>query len=113
MAVALTDEYADQLKSNFADFANVGGREVVHYGCGIPEQVHQGLKWAHLDVAGPLTRAVLRKAVRAANAVARRLSYPSRRPLTRNGVSHARQRRHVRFCRLERRKFIAARLIRR
>jgi leucyl aminopeptidase len=49
----LTEEYADQLKSNFADFANVGGRD----GGAITAATFlakftQGLKWAHLDVAG-------------------------------------------------------------
>jgi leucyl aminopeptidase len=49
----LTDEYAEQLKSNFADFANVGGRD----GGAITAATFlgkftQGLKWAHLDVAG-------------------------------------------------------------
>jgi leucyl aminopeptidase len=49
----LTEEYAEQLKSNFADFANVGGRD----GGAITAATFlgkftQGLKWAHLDVAG-------------------------------------------------------------
>jgi leucyl aminopeptidase len=49
----LTDEYAEQLKSNFADFANVGGRD----GGAITAATFlgkftQGLRWAHLDSAG-------------------------------------------------------------
>jgi len=49
----LTEEYAEALKSNFADFANVGGRD----GGAITAATFlgkftQGLKWAHLDVAG-------------------------------------------------------------
>ncbi|MBV8784253.1 MAG: leucyl aminopeptidase [Gammaproteobacteria bacterium] len=49
----LTEEYGEQLKSNFADFANVGGRD----GGAITAATFlgkfaQGLKWAHLDVAG-------------------------------------------------------------
>lgn len=49
----LTEEYAEQLKSNFADFANVGGRE----GGAITAATFlakftQGLRWAHLDIAG-------------------------------------------------------------
>jgi leucyl aminopeptidase len=49
----LTEEYAEQLKSNFADFANVGGRD----GGAITaatflSKFTQGLKWAHLDIAG-------------------------------------------------------------
>ncbi|HWZ64599.1 MAG TPA: leucyl aminopeptidase [Steroidobacteraceae bacterium] len=49
----LTEEYAEQLKSNFADFANIGGRD----GGAITAAAYlgkftQGLSWAHLDVAG-------------------------------------------------------------
>ena len=49
----LTEEYAEQLKSNFADFANIGGRD----GGAITAAMFlgkftQGLKWAHLDIAG-------------------------------------------------------------
>jgi len=49
----LTEEYFDQLKSNFADFANVGGRD----GGAITAATFlgkftQGMAWAHLDVAG-------------------------------------------------------------
>src|SRR5437763_1291015 len=49
----LTEEYAEALKSNFADFANVGGRD----GGAITAATFlgkftQGLKWAHLDIAG-------------------------------------------------------------
>ncbi len=49
----LTEEYAEALKSNFADFANVGGRE----GAAITAAAYlgkftQGLRWAHLDIAG-------------------------------------------------------------
>jgi len=49
----LTEEYGEQLKSNFADFANVGGRD----GGAITaawflSKFTQGLKWAHLDIAG-------------------------------------------------------------
>jgi leucyl aminopeptidase len=49
----LTEEYAEQLKSNFADFANIGGRD----GGAITAATFlgkftQGMKWAHLDIAG-------------------------------------------------------------
>jgi len=49
----LTEEYAEQLKSNFADFANIGGRD----GGAITAATFlgkftQGLRWAHLDIAG-------------------------------------------------------------
>jgi hypothetical protein len=41
-----------------------------------------------------------------------RFPHSSRRTLIRNGVSHDRKRRHIRFCRLERRKLMLARKIR-
>jgi len=49
----LAEEYQEQLKSNFADFANVGGREggAVTAACFLWKFV-DGLKWAHLDIAG-------------------------------------------------------------
>jgi leucyl aminopeptidase len=49
----LTEEYADQLKSNFADFANIGGREGgAITAAAFLGKFTQGMKWAHLDVAG-------------------------------------------------------------
>jgi leucyl aminopeptidase len=47
------DEYGDQLKSNFADFANVAGREggAITAACYLAKFT-KDLKWAHLDVAG-------------------------------------------------------------
>jgi leucyl aminopeptidase len=49
----LTEEYADQLKSNFADFANIGGREGgALTAAAFLGKFTQGLKWAHLDIAG-------------------------------------------------------------
>ncbi len=49
----LAEEYAEQLKSNFADFANVGGRDggAITAGCFLGKFT-DGLKWAHLDIAG-------------------------------------------------------------
>jgi leucyl aminopeptidase len=47
------DDYADALKSNFADFANVGGRE--GGACTAATFLSKfaiDLNWAHLDVAG-------------------------------------------------------------
>jgi len=49
----LTDDYGEQLRSNFADFANTGGRE----GGAITaayflSRFTLGLRWAHLDIAG-------------------------------------------------------------
>jgi leucyl aminopeptidase len=49
----LTEEYAEPLKSNFADFANVGGRDGgAITAAAFLAKFTQGLKWAHLDVAG-------------------------------------------------------------
>lgn len=47
------EEYAEQLKSNFADFANVGGREggAITAACFLGKFT-EGLRWAHLDIAG-------------------------------------------------------------
>lgn len=49
----IADEYGEQLKSNFADFANVAGREggAITAACFLAKFT-DGLKWAHLDVAG-------------------------------------------------------------
>jgi leucyl aminopeptidase len=47
------DEYADQLKSNFADIANVGGREGgASTAASFLWKFAKDLNWAHLDVAG-------------------------------------------------------------
>ena len=49
----LTEDYAEQLKSNFADMANVGGRDGGAITAGaFLGRFTQGLKWAHLDIAG-------------------------------------------------------------
>jgi leucyl aminopeptidase len=47
------EEYAEQLKSNFADMANVGGREggAITAACFLAKFT-KDLKWAHLDIAG-------------------------------------------------------------
>jgi leucyl aminopeptidase len=49
----LGDDYAEQLKSNFADMANVGGREAgtITAGCFLAKFT-KGMAWAHLDIAG-------------------------------------------------------------
>jgi leucyl aminopeptidase len=49
----IAEEYAEQLKSNFADLANIGGREAgaVTAACFLAKFT-EGLKWAHLDIAG-------------------------------------------------------------
>ena len=49
----LGDDYAEQLRSNFADFANVGGRDAgtITAGCFLGHFT-KGMKWAHLDIAG-------------------------------------------------------------
>jgi len=47
------EEYADQLKSNFADIANVGGREGgACTAASFLWKFAKDLQWAHLDVAG-------------------------------------------------------------
>ncbi len=47
------EEYVEQLKSNFADLANVGGREGgACTAAAFLSKFASGLKWAHLDVAG-------------------------------------------------------------
>ncbi|MEJ0035524.1 MAG: leucyl aminopeptidase [Gammaproteobacteria bacterium] len=49
----LTEEYAEQLKSNFADMANIGGREGgALTAAAFLGKFTQGMKWAHLDIAG-------------------------------------------------------------
>jgi leucyl aminopeptidase len=47
------EEYAEGLKSNFADFANVAGREggAITAACFLAKFT-EGLRWAHLDIAG-------------------------------------------------------------
>ena len=49
----MSEEYTDQLKSNFADFANVAGREggAITAACFLGKFT-EGLRWAHLDIAG-------------------------------------------------------------
>jgi len=49
----LWDEYQDQLKSNFADMANIGGREAgtITAACFL-SRFTKKLNWAHLDIAG-------------------------------------------------------------
>jgi leucyl aminopeptidase len=49
----LWDDYQDQLKSNFADMANVGGREAgtITAACFLARFTKK-LHWAHLDIAG-------------------------------------------------------------
>jgi leucyl aminopeptidase len=58
----LGDDYANQLKSNFADFANVGGRDAgaITAGCFL-SKFTDGLNWAHLDIAGVAWRSGSRK----------------------------------------------------
>ncbi len=47
------EEYTEQLKSNFADMANIGGREAgaITAACFLGKFT-AGLRWAHLDIAG-------------------------------------------------------------
>ena len=50
-------EYERQLKSNFADFANIGGREggSITAACFL-SKFTDGMNWAHLDIAGTAWR---------------------------------------------------------
>ncbi len=53
----LNEEYAESLKSNFADFANVGAREGgASIAASYLAKFAGGLTWAHLDVAGSAWR---------------------------------------------------------
>jgi len=49
----LWEDYQDQLKSNFADMANIGGPQAgaVTAACFL-SRFTKGMKWAHLDIAG-------------------------------------------------------------
>ena len=49
----LYEDYQEQLKSNFADFANVGGREggAITAACYL-SRFTKDMRWAHLDIAG-------------------------------------------------------------
>ena len=49
----LWDEYQEQLKSNFADMANIGGRDAgtITAACFL-SRFTKKYKWAHLDIAG-------------------------------------------------------------
>ncbi len=49
----LMDDYGEGLKSNFADFANVAGREGgASIAASYLSRFTDGLRWAHLDIAG-------------------------------------------------------------
>jgi leucyl aminopeptidase len=49
----VSEEYLPQLKSNFADIANVGGRAAGAITAGVfLSQFTKDLNWAHLDIAG-------------------------------------------------------------
>jgi leucyl aminopeptidase len=58
----LAKEYERQLKSNFADFANVGGREggAITAACFL-SKFTKGTDWAHLDIAGTAWRSGQKK----------------------------------------------------
>jgi leucyl aminopeptidase len=49
----LTEEYAEPLKSNFADFANIGGRDgATIAAAAFLAKFTRGMPWAHMDIAG-------------------------------------------------------------
>jgi leucyl aminopeptidase len=53
----LAEEYEKQLRSNFADFANIGSREggAITAACFL-SKFTDGMNWAHLDIAGTAWR---------------------------------------------------------
>jgi leucyl aminopeptidase len=53
----LWEEYHEQLKSNFADLANVGGKDAgtITAACFL-SQFAENFHWAHLDIAGTAWR---------------------------------------------------------
>ncbi|CDL43165.1 Cytosol aminopeptidase PepA [Klebsiella pneumoniae ISC21] len=53
----LADEFQDQLESNFADMANIGGRPggAITAGCFLSRFTRK-YNWAHLDIAGTAWR---------------------------------------------------------
>ena len=58
----LFEEYAEQLESNFADLANVGGREAgAVTAASFLAKFAAGQRWAHLDVAGTAWRSGKKK----------------------------------------------------
>jgi leucyl aminopeptidase len=58
----LWEEYQEQLKSNFADLANVGGKDAgsVTAACFLARFAEE-FRWAHLDIAGTAWRTGLHK----------------------------------------------------
>ena len=58
----MAEEYAQQLRSNFADFANVGGRDggAITAACFLAKFT-DGVSWAHLDIAGTAWHSGARK----------------------------------------------------
>jgi leucyl aminopeptidase len=49
----LAEEYGEQLKSNFADFANVAGRDGgALTAAAFLAKFTKGMSWAHVDIAG-------------------------------------------------------------
>jgi leucyl aminopeptidase len=53
----LWEEYHEQLKSNFADLANIGGRDAgtITAACFL-SRFTENYRWAHLDIAGTAWR---------------------------------------------------------
>ena len=53
----LWEEYQEQLKSNFADLANIGGKDAgtITAACFL-SQFEESFNWAHLDIAGTAWR---------------------------------------------------------
>lgn len=51
----LWDEYDENIKSDFADFSNMGPREggAINAALFLRRFINKGVRWAHLDIAGP------------------------------------------------------------
>jgi leucyl aminopeptidase len=58
----LWEDYQEQLKSNFADMANIGGRDAgtITAGCFLA-RFAENYRWAHLDIAGTAWRTGINK----------------------------------------------------
>ena len=108
----LSEEYAEALKSNFADFANVGGRDGgAIIAAARPAKFTQGLKW-RTDVAGTAYQSGAQKGSTGRLTPLLADFHPARDTLSRYGASHARSLRHVRLPTARRAARLSAHLLR-
>jgi leucyl aminopeptidase len=75
----MAEEYHEQLKSNFADFTNSCGREggAITAACFL-SKFTEGLRWAHLDIAGVAYLGGAQRAAPDVRSAAGRFPEPSR-----------------------------------